>query len=437
MKGVRTVYAVKEDEKEPTLMPMWIHHVFLLQYIHPRIYAEINQNKQFPIAKGDDGKWEDFLECVHLGDIISGRNCCYTHASNKIVVWKGADLTSSPYSVACRSISNQRVDIVYTNQGKSSIPKNVTHILVRPSVRKICKLSSRPKLVFVKLYNGLTLLGKESFQYCGSLKRITIPSSVKAIGDGAFQWCFRLIEVRLSEGLVKIENGVFSYCRSLQSIEIPSTVTAIGDSIFRGCVRLEKVRLNEGLVEIGKEAFAWCENLQTIKIPSTVTAMGMGVFINCEKLVKIEFCEEIEEFVSMESLQVWWNNGVSPYSLTMYCFFIRHCFPKRLSKLGPIKWHTNIHNMLERIPTVPIRDVNKYLNSLNDKLAMYETARDAASLLELAIWKSKLAEQCVPIDDNLISIKSQLRMKCGACVVIPKVLSFLMGVDSTSCESGM
>lgn len=43
VKGVRTVYAVKEDEKEPTLMPMWIHHVFLLQYIHPRIYAELTE----------------------------------------------------------------------------------------------------------------------------------------------------------------------------------------------------------------------------------------------------------------------------------------------------------------------------------------------------------------------------------------------------------
>ena len=53
---------------------------------------------------------------------------------------------------------------------------------------------------------------------CSSLKSITLPSSVTAIGESAFRWC-----------------------SSLESITIPSSVTAIGWRAFECCKALTSV----------------------------------------------------------------------------------------------------------------------------------------------------------------------------------------------------
>ena len=57
-----------------------------------------------------------------------------------------------------------------------------------------------------KILEGVTSIGYNAFEYCTSLKSITIPESVTSIGDCAF-----------------------ADCTSLTSITIPSSVTSIGD----------------------------------------------------------------------------------------------------------------------------------------------------------------------------------------------------------------
>lgn len=44
---------------------------------------------------------------------------------------------------------------------------------------------------------------------CESLKRITIPSSVQKIGDGAFAFCSALYQVVISENVRKFGINVF------------------------------------------------------------------------------------------------------------------------------------------------------------------------------------------------------------------------------------
>jgi hypothetical protein len=60
--------------------------------------------------------------------------------------------------------------------------------------------------------NKLKVVSSECFVACESLKRITIPSSVQKIGDGAFAFCSALYQVVISENVRKFGINVFYNC---------------------------------------------------------------------------------------------------------------------------------------------------------------------------------------------------------------------------------
>ena len=97
-----------------------------------------------------------------------------------------------------------------------------------------------------------------------------------------------------------------------------------------------------------------------IMIPSTVTAIDENAFVNCSRLTSVEFCDDIEQFVSGESIQDWWNLGVCTNSLSTYCFFAQRNVLERLG-LVQRKWQINIHGMLRRIPAISPNYLNVFL----------------------------------------------------------------------------
>jgi hypothetical protein len=281
----------------------------------------------------------------------------------------------------------------------------------------------------VTLCEGLEHLGRMAFEGCKSLQRIFIPSNIPTIHDRVFYGCKALMQIALNEGLGCIGNDSFASCTSLEQITISSTVTVIGVKALSGCKRLEEVNLANGLKKISDEAFASCRSLKHIDIPSTVKEIHPRSFLQCSHLVAVTFCDEIEEFVSGESLRGWWNNGISEESLKTYNFLARYNVPVRLGMLTVTKWHANIHNMLECIPSIIINDLDDYFHSIESMLKNYEWLQDTLPLLELAIWKSKLSEHFDPNNGNLsTNTKLERRNTCGASVIIPIVQSFLMEV---------
>ena len=51
------------------------------------------------------------------------------------------------------------------------------------------------------------------------------------------------------------------------------------------------------------------------------------------------------------------------------------------------RWHINIHNMLQRIPSIAEDDLHPYFDSISKKLQLYNTLKDVPALLELVMWK--------------------------------------------------
>ena len=120
--------------------------------------------------------------------------------------------------------------------------------------------------------------------YFNSLQSVTIPNSVKSIGDGAFQLCVSLQSASIPNSVTSIGDWAFSSCESLQSITIPNSVKSIGDEAFSGCESLQSVTIPNSVTSIGDNAFSWCQSLQSVTIPNSVTKIGDGAFSWCTLL---------------------------------------------------------------------------------------------------------------------------------------------------------
>ena len=91
-----------------------------------------------------------------------------------------------------------------------------------------------------------------------------------------FWGCEKLKKVTLQDGVKKISYGMFKET-SVKLITIPGSVKNIGERAFANCKKLQKATINEGVKKISKEAFSNTA-LEEITIPSTVTELGKNAF---------------------------------------------------------------------------------------------------------------------------------------------------------------
>ena len=70
-------------------------------------------------------------------------------------------------------------------------------------------------------------------------------------------------------------------------------------------------------------------------------------------------------------------------------------------------------------------------DTIHSKLISYEheyhQLKDATFLLELALWKTKIDQTGQTGEQITADTKSQCRVNCGADVIIPNVLPYLIG----------
>jgi hypothetical protein len=140
---------------------------------------------------------------------------------------------------------------IYT--GQSNIPRDVTHVLVDPSFKRVgfsLLFHECAKLMNIEPKKGLASMDQSAFMGCTLLDRVSIPSTIKVIGDHAFLGCTHLMYVELSEGLERFDEGAFCKCTSLERIRIPSTVKVIFEYAFYHCTHLIHFELREGLERI-------------------------------------------------------------------------------------------------------------------------------------------------------------------------------------------
>lgn len=102
-------------------------------------------------------------------------------------------------------------------------------------------------IVIPATYKGkaVTYIDEDGFTAAERLVNISIPASVKKIGDGAFADCTKLESVGFQSGSQLEGIGGFRGCTSLASIRIPASVTRVDASAFRGCTALNGIYFDD------------------------------------------------------------------------------------------------------------------------------------------------------------------------------------------------
>lgn len=133
--------------------------------------------------------------------------------------------------------------------------------------------------------------------YKGLTTQVTIPetigkSTVTAIGNGAFAGASGVGAGTVSANFT---NEQMQARRRITSLTLPKTLKFIGDGAFTFLKSLEKIEIPEGVEEIGAFAFDGCDSLTEITVPGSVKRIGMYAFAGCKKLRKVTLCEGVLE----------------------------------------------------------------------------------------------------------------------------------------------
>lgn len=192
---------------------------------------------------------------------------------------------------------------------------------------------------------SVTHIGVYAFSNNTKLKSVTIPSSVKVIGQCAFSGCKYLKTIKISQSTIDISsdsfdetawynskpNGVvyagkvaLNYKGSMpknKSIALKRGTKAISHGAFSNNENLKRITIPNTVQSIGFMSFNNCTGLTSIKIPNSVTNIEQASFMDCTNLKSITFggCAKIG--FDAFSNTAWYNkqpNGVIYLGKTAY-----------------------------------------------------------------------------------------------------------------------
>ena len=179
----------------------------------------------------------------------------------------------------------------------------------------------------VVINEGVTSIGSYAFYFCGTqLQKITLPSTVKAIGSNAI----------IGNGLqaIAVSSNNENYCsidgvlydknktalircpEQKTTISIPDTVTTIGECAFYSCKQITEVHLPESVTSICNSAFGNCEKLSSINLTDHITRLEGYSFNCCSSLKEINIPKKITKIFSATFSQCSFSSVVIPSNIT-------------------------------------------------------------------------------------------------------------------------
>ncbi|MGN0476514.1 MAG: leucine-rich repeat protein [Ruminococcus sp.] len=182
------------------------------------------------------------------------------------------------------------------------IPSKIYGFAVTAIADKAFKDTKAEKIT---LPSTLKSIGNYAFQNAKVLSAITIPNGVETVGKYAFDNCTGLESLKIGSSVKKIDEYAFNNCRGVLSIAVPNSVTEIGQHAFSNCVSLQKVTLSNSLAKIPKYCFKDCKNLKSVIIGSSVNTIDIFAFIYCSSLKNISIP------ASVTSISIYAFNGCS------------------------------------------------------------------------------------------------------------------------------
>lgn len=114
--------------------------------------------------------------------------------------------------------------------------------------------------------NGFHMNGTTLVKYTGTEKSVSIPDTVKKIGESAFEGNTTMEKVVLSKTTEEIGYSAFADCTGLKTVVLSDTVSNIENSAFSNCIQLTNFNFGKGVKKIGIGILVGCDQLEEISI---------------------------------------------------------------------------------------------------------------------------------------------------------------------------
>ena len=143
-------------------------------------------------------------------------------------------------------------------------------------------------LTEITIPGTVRVIGRRTFFGCEELSAVNVPACLTTLGNFAFCLCVNLNEVDLSGcKLTSIKEASFSHCRTLKRVSLPSTLKTIEFWAFANCFELADLQLPGFVETIETQAFYNCASLREVWFPGTVKKLGNESFRGCNKLERV------------------------------------------------------------------------------------------------------------------------------------------------------
>lgn len=139
---------------------------------------------------------------------------------------------------------------------------------------------------------------------------VTIPGTVREIGESAFEGCEDLMSVVMSNSVAKIDDYAFYNCSSLESVTLPYGLTSIGKCAFAYCHELAAVTVPEGVTNVGYRAFYSCDGLTRVALPRSLASIGDEAFAFCGGIGAFTVSDDNPAYKVQDGMLLTKNGGV-------------------------------------------------------------------------------------------------------------------------------
>lgn len=126
---------------------------------------------------------------------------------------------------------------------------------------------------------------------------------------------YALKKIVVKEGVTSIGSYAFSFDLSVTDVTLPSSLKTIGNDAFLGCHGLTSVVIPEGVTSIGAYAFWRCTSLQTITVPASATKFGDHAF-DTREYYDGSYHTQLTDIYYGGSRQQWYDAGGGDAALT-------------------------------------------------------------------------------------------------------------------------
>jgi len=208
-------------------------------------------------------------------------------------------------------------DIIITDHGGIfSYCKSLKKVTLPASLKVISHgtFSSCDSLESISIPYGVEYINRGTFNGCKALKRVDLPSTIRIIDSHAFMDCTSLEHIDIPQSVTELRSNIFENCESLTSVNVPDQVISIDESCFEGCTKLRSIVIGPNVKSIGENCFNNCTSLETIVLGEDITNIKAAAFYHCSNLKSVNLPISVTDigskafaYTSLNEVTVNWH----------------------------------------------------------------------------------------------------------------------------------